>query len=245
MEQILAALRQLDPLNDDHWTANGDPRIDAVKGLAGPDVPVDRQLIVNAAPGLTRSTAGQSESTPPEETPKVDPEIEEIDEFALVDDTEGSDDNDATSVLLGKVHSEIVNDLLYKSLAEGEGLTDQQLFIVMGELSVEDLKLLVLATERVEKLHREMVERCTTQAKNFQRMSAITRNKLNVLVPEKSNGAAIRDYLESQNKARMNAAQQRTMVLRNISLKDLNPLSQLDQAMARKTARGTERPKFN
>lgn len=61
---ILAALAKLDPENDQHWTADGAPRIDAVTDLVG--APVTRAQIVNAAPKFTRDnreglTAGGEE----------------------------------------------------------------------------------------------------------------------------------------------------------------------------------------
>ena len=57
------ALSQLDTLNDDHWTAEGAPKIDAVKEIVGG--PVTRQDIINAAPHFTR------------ENPIVEDEIKE------------------------------------------------------------------------------------------------------------------------------------------------------------------------
>lgn len=56
-EQILAALRQLDPSNDNHWTAEGSPRLDTVKLLAG-GAAVSRDQLAAAAPGYSRATAG-------------------------------------------------------------------------------------------------------------------------------------------------------------------------------------------
>ena len=243
MEQILAALRQLDPLNDDHWTANGDPRIDAVKALAGQGVEVDRQTIVNAAPDLTRATAGQPESLLMNQDEK--PKDEEVTpEPMLVADFDEGVVFDPISALLGN-STGLTNELLYKALAEAEGLTDQELLVLHGNMNADDLTILVPAFEKVEKAMQDMVNRGNQRIKDYRRMTAITKNKLNVLRPEQSNQDAIRTYLEAQNKSRMEAAQNRSIILRNLDLKTLTPVSQLDQAMARKTSRGTQRPKFN
>jgi hypothetical protein len=50
------ALALLDPNVDDHWTADGQPRIDVVRDILDGET-VSRQEIIDAAPHLTRSTA--------------------------------------------------------------------------------------------------------------------------------------------------------------------------------------------
>jgi hypothetical protein len=62
-EKILAALRQLDPANDNHWTAEGQPRIDTVKFMTG-DSTLTREAITTALPGFVRARA--AEMLPPE-----------------------------------------------------------------------------------------------------------------------------------------------------------------------------------
>jgi len=49
-DKIIEALSKLDPANDEHWTADGAPKIDAL-GIEG----VKRADIVKAAPHFTRS----------------------------------------------------------------------------------------------------------------------------------------------------------------------------------------------
>lgn len=54
-KNITDALKQLDPSNDDHWTASKQPKVDAVKELHGEDV--TREQIDAAAEGFNRDTA--------------------------------------------------------------------------------------------------------------------------------------------------------------------------------------------
>ena len=54
-EKIKEALAKLDHTNDAHWTQDGQPRLDALKFLAGEDV--NRDQVLQAAPELTRATA--------------------------------------------------------------------------------------------------------------------------------------------------------------------------------------------
>jgi hypothetical protein len=52
--KILAALKQLDTKNDNHWTGEGSPRMDTVKMLAG-DSSLTKDVVTLAAPGFSRS----------------------------------------------------------------------------------------------------------------------------------------------------------------------------------------------
>lgn len=52
--KIAQAVAALDRANDDHWTADGLPRVDAVSTLAG-DATVSRKDVDKAAPGVIRT----------------------------------------------------------------------------------------------------------------------------------------------------------------------------------------------
>lgn len=74
-EEILEAVRGLDPQNDEHWTADGQPRLDAVENMLGADV--SRKLVTNAAPDFTRAVAlslvdAPEDGEPPADEPPVD-----------------------------------------------------------------------------------------------------------------------------------------------------------------------------
>jgi hypothetical protein len=70
---IKEALGTLDTLNDDHWTQNGDVRIDAVEALIGQKV--TRQEILNVAPHFNRKNVDLDEEV--KET-KLDEVFEEL-----------------------------------------------------------------------------------------------------------------------------------------------------------------------
>lgn len=54
-KQILEALLALDPNNEDHWTADGLPKVDIVSNLVGETV--TRQQITQAKPGFSKALA--------------------------------------------------------------------------------------------------------------------------------------------------------------------------------------------
>jgi hypothetical protein len=72
---IREALSKLDTLDDDQWTGDGAPKIDAVKELLGH--PVTRQEIVNAAPKFNREN--------PIVEDEIDPELDPMEEIKEVD----------------------------------------------------------------------------------------------------------------------------------------------------------------
>ena len=68
MQNIIDALKNLDVTNDNHWTVDGQPRLDTVKMLAA-DPSVTRDTINAIAPDFNRETAASWE--PKQETEQV------------------------------------------------------------------------------------------------------------------------------------------------------------------------------
>ena len=76
------ALARLDPANDEHWTADGMPKVETVSALMGQAA--SRRQITDAAPGFTRASARgegvpgdgtqEPEAAPPTEAPQKAPE---------------------------------------------------------------------------------------------------------------------------------------------------------------------------
>ena len=76
--EIKEALAQLDPKNDEHWTADGAPRVDVVASLTG-NKDLKRQDITDADPTFTRAKDPEPEQKPQEPEVKADEELEPID----------------------------------------------------------------------------------------------------------------------------------------------------------------------
>ena len=95
-EEILEAVRSLDPNNDEHWTADGLPRLDAVENLLGSDV--NRKAVTNAAPDYSRSVARElvdADGEPPVDEPPVY-EDETPDEETPSEDEGGSTEDESS-----------------------------------------------------------------------------------------------------------------------------------------------------
>lgn len=97
-EEILEAVRALDPKNDEHWTADGLPRLDAVENLLGGDV--NRKAVTNAAPDFTRSVAlslVDADGEPPVDEPPVDGDEDETASEGEAPAEETTSEDDETS----------------------------------------------------------------------------------------------------------------------------------------------------
>lgn len=69
-EEILEAVWGLNSHNSEHWTADGQPRLDAVENLLGGSV--TRKQVTDAAPNFTRTLAQELASAPEGGEPPVD-----------------------------------------------------------------------------------------------------------------------------------------------------------------------------
>jgi hypothetical protein len=231
---ILDALRNLDPLNDDHWTDGGDPRIDAVKAFLG--TAVTRAEIVAAAPDFNREKAAR-----PEELI-----MNKADEDKLV--SENDDGGEVVDSGIGAMDFLIQNAdpevgaILTQFQYSQEALKVNDLQKVLATLDTDGVKTFLAGAEarivQIEKAKKDLIE----YEKSVRYVGSVVKNRLAVLEPPETNDQAIRRYLENQQKIRLAKAATSSAILRAIQGTDINPLSPLDQAMARKTTRGTKRP---
>lgn len=237
MDNILDALRQLDPLNDDHWTANGDPRIEAVKVLLGADI--TRGEIVSAAPDFNREKAARpDELLMNKDLPKMEDQL-----VSEKDTGEAVVDLGVTALdFLADHPDEKVSSIIRRFMNGGKAMTDAEMNFLSKTLDEDEIATLVSGTG--EMLVR--VSKHNTEMKKFEdgvrRNEMLAKKALAIVRPEPTNDQAIQTYIKAQHDARMKAARTRKAVLQNFDLKDINPVAPIDQAMARRNDRGKKRP---
>ena len=117
MSKILEALGKLDPANENHWTADGLPRIETVRMLAG-DQSITREQITAEAPDFSRETA----ALPPTETPAA---VEEQAPAEAVDYSEAIEKAKAEVGRLTEIRNE-VDAALTKATKDLDDLIDLQ-----------------------------------------------------------------------------------------------------------------------
>jgi hypothetical protein len=116
--EIKEALAQLDVLDDDQWTTEGLPRVDAVEKILGSTV--SRADITNADPSFNRSLAssdGEPLETPDQnETPELEPTSEPVMDPLDLKEAELQSEIEDLSLLASQKSKEL--EVLKKQIAE-------------------------------------------------------------------------------------------------------------------------------
>lgn len=243
-EQILAALRQLDPANDNHWTADGSPRLDTVKLLAG-GAALTRDQVTQAAPGYSRATAGaywqaatDGATLPPATGAAQAPQPT----TSTQPTTQGANDAPAPdSVAAGGTDGQVQNP----AAASGEGA---------GTASQAQPAVDTIA--QLEKYHADGVAYMASLRKERAQLDADikkTEEALDRIVQEidkarqaadLGGGNVFTQYLKAQQAGRdLRAAKIEAM--RGVDLKSILPSkAKIDEVFKRRQEHGSKRPHF-
>lgn len=235
---LQTALTKLDPTNDNHWTADGQPRLDTVKMLAA-NPAINREQVEAAAPGYLRTNAASYTMQPPsaaavpaapatpEPVPPAAPAavLQPVAPAQPVDS--GVDENAATFSADQSKPAEVV----------GGGADAED-----GEPTLE--AQLAEASEKSQKI-RAALDYLNKELAAAMQVEDGLRKQLEV-DPRTANVNAIRGYLDAQAKVREDRIA-RKIALNGVDLKELTRglKAPIDAAMARKTGRGGQRPNMN
>lgn len=235
--RILEALLKLDVQNNNHWTADGLPRLDTVKMLAS-DQTLTREQVAVAAPGFSRTTAtGYTAPSAEQQAPQTQgPQgsTEQQSTAPAAQQTAPSTEQGTSS--LDKPDDLDAGQAQQPTMeAVGTGATDE-VAALQAELAEQE--------ELVSEIRRHKVKVDAEFDKARKREDEL-RMKLESLRPNDNTTDAIQGYLASQRKAlEQRAARQQLIKDSGISLKELASglRSPIDSAMARRTGRGNQRP---
>lgn len=215
---IIEALKELDVLNDDHWTADGAPKIDAVASQID-DFKINRKDIIEAAPHFDRKHPFEDETTDDSE----DREAEATDD---------SEDKEAEAEATDEIYhggNAVVEFAKHLKTIKKDDASD----------FIEEVR------QELIRVHQDL-EDAQIRARATKKMLDLAKAHAQTVNPEITNGQAIRGYIDSQNKARAERAEKRDRLFKGITMKDIKEItgkSPLDQAMsARKPTRGSVRP---
>lgn len=178
MSKIMEALGKLDPANENHWTAEGLPRIDTVKFLAG-DQSLTREEIQKAAPEFCREFAAAQGAkavgggTGAEQAPIVAP---------VADTQAPAGEPAAEGVVNGEVHS------------QAEAGAQPELDTLTGAALEEEFRD---AQERLAQMQHYKVQLDAEIVKQ-QRITDALHDKFQRENPPETTGDAIRSYHASQ-----------------------------------------------
>ncbi len=227
---IQHALRALDPDNDGHWTDDGLPRVDAVAVLAGEKV--TRKQITNTDPEFTRERAeldrndaalvpdDEDDAMPPPEDPVARATVEPV----------------PAADYSGESLEDDIDDVLNQPVPQvfGDPTLTQKALIALEEKLLANQKRKAAVELEARQLN-EKIRLCTRQMTQHQRNGRIPQEK------------PIQDYLRRQKENREERARRAAIFIEAGTTaadvaKQLQGGSDLDRAMARKRARGTQRP---
>jgi hypothetical protein len=226
---IVKALQQLDPKNDDHWTNDGLPRLDAIKGVSG----LKREDVTAAAPHFTKdnpvfeapkadggeSTSGQGADAAP--TPQADEQQGDQDEQAQDDEAGDGDDEQGAGDDEEGDQAEEQDDELEELPAE---LDEAEAAVLEAKAKLAEAQEQQAAAQKVvneaQAKHDRLVEIRDSQRRPHQDMEDRMA------------------FIKRQAQMRAERAGASAEILKGLNVDKLDPRSPLDRSMARKTGFG-------
>lgn len=217
-KKIIAALEQLDVSNVNHWTADGLPRLETLKMLAG-NPGLTREQVTAVAPGYSRENRVVNLTS---ETPPAAPPTSSNPPATPAATVQGGD-NGADDAHAGGADPEVGEDS-----AAGQGAAPEDAELAGAQRALDE------ALAREVEAKRAVAEATATLDRLLEARAESG---------EKTSGAAaVQGYLKSQQLARESRGA-RLQELRGIPLKDILPKpAPIDAAFARKTGFGNKRP---
>ncbi len=248
--QIQAALAKLDAANDEHWTADGMPRMDVMEELVGESI--TRKDVTDALPDFSRAKVQAAQDGQEEASSASEGEAEETAKLAA--EGAGADAEDANTGEIADVSPEDAADLA--NLAEEMAADEHDPFAILrmnmaqilkteeGMLEFRSDASTIMAIWSAEK--KELDDKVMALGRASQMVDRLL-TRIENSKPQ-SDTADIRAYLASQQKARA-ARAKRTLAFLEHGVnpaelaKALQGKSQLDVALGlRKPAPGSTRP---
>lgn len=228
--KIVEALLKLDVANDNHWTADGLPRLDTVKMLAS-DQALTRDSVAAAAPGFSRATAtGYTAPRAEQQAPQAQ--------------GQGGDGGQQQSAAPAASQASQATESDQRADDLDAGQAEQPSLEGSAGVATDDLTALEAALAEQEELVSKIRAHKVEVDKAFEEARAKEdelRVKLEEARPQRSTGNDIQDYLAAQRKnLEARAARQQMIRESGINLKELasNLKAPIDAARARRNTRG-------
>ena len=219
-QKILDALLKLDINNDDHWTADGLPRMDAIELIVG-SKDITRQQVTAAKPGFSRAVAAASQVT-------------------QAQGAQGSTEP-ASQTAPAAAQAPSTNALVITTSEKEDKIEVDN----TDEPDVAEARTQLLeAQEALAKLDQERAEVKRLYDEKSAEVDKLT-DALEALVGKETVGDAIQGYLARQRQNLQERADRIQLIRESgVNLAELgrNLKAPIDAAMARKTGYGGGRP---
>lgn len=241
MSKILEALRKLDPNNDNHWTADGLPKMETVTFLAG-DSSITRHQVTETAPGFSRANLAALSPERTGEAMKASDTFVPSQDGPLVKTELGVVNNDGDLKADGSSPDTNAESETGAKSSEPEMRTeagrDAKSWKEHLLSTIHDRESAQAAFDQARDAHNQATAALSaTQAVLDRYIEEDAKSNPNTPLADALNGYFARQQAEREERA------QRKAQLKDIPLKDILPKnSPLDDAMRRKNTRGTGRP---
>lgn len=236
---ILEALQSLDTLDDDQWTNDGSPKVDVVNALVEGET-VDRKAIQTVAPQFTRQNP--TVELPVPSSPSGEDETSGDD--AAGEPTDETADQDVVNSDESPEGETNEAEIALQAYLDGD-LMGHQSFLAW--LKQQDSGILVPLEEivagQLEEAHAA-IRRAENVAGHLKLSLGYVRTAVKANIPDMSNQKAIQTYIAAQAENRGVKKETAQKMLAGVDISKLDYRSPVDRAMARKTGRGTARPKI-
>jgi len=227
MSNILQALSQLDPEQDNLWTADGSPMMDAVKQLAG-DETITRAQLINEAPTFSRMNMELPEPYNIRSMAPDDDEIAQAKAMSEIEDAKEKDEEPPVAV--GSIQNDdeppVEEAAPVKVKTRGEAYQE--------EYDLINVRYAELTSQK-DDLEKELKQLARRQAQLSPYVTGSNE------YDHRKDMLGRKAYIDGQNKIRMERHEKHGQVLAALGVKT-SGASPLDQALSRKTARGMARP---
>lgn len=186
MNTVIESLKQLDVNNDNHWTADGLPRLDTVRMIAS-DASLTRETLDTIAPGFNRANAQTWEPSEQGSPKSVQDTPQDQTQPTSTDQQTSTQDNQADSATTESSSTEQPTETEAQQASEVEAY----------ETALKHLK------ECEAKTAEALQVQADANAKVAEALQAedIARKRVDSLAPEEKNEDVVQRYLRNQVKA--------------------------------------------
>ena len=246
-QAITSALKALDTGNDNHWTADGLPRLDTVKMLAS-DPTLTREKVADAAPGFTRAAAKDyTFPETPADTAAQPPA--QAGDGASQGDSGGNTEPPAAAEAGAAQGGDTSDEGKEGGATFSDGQTEQpKVAEPAGVADADEVAAMEAALAKADEAEAELLRELDGVNKELTKLRQARDDlaaRLRKVKPERTNTNDIQDYLASQKRMLQERAARKQIIKESgLDLKELarDLKAPIDAAMARKNTRGAQRP---
>lgn len=209
--------------------------MDIKEALMQMDALDDDQWTGDGAPKLDVLSEAVGEKVKRQDVIDVAPEFSRENMVVPDDETEISEELEAEASAEADMSK-------IEAYVEGEPMPEKEMVPFIYDLDAGSLSAFETVLTEQMMAAEEAIQKATDLKLRLKLALAHTRNRIKHEVPDMDNQQAIRAFINSQTASRTERILKTREILKGVDITKLDPRAAIDRAMARKTARGGQRP---